>query len=146
MCVCVRAHTLLGLELGRCGCMVGHAFTCSTFPFPSLPLFHLNRLFTKGIILGYRRGQRKQHPHTSLVRLEGVDRKENTDFYLGKKLAYVYRAHKKSKAKGAKKPSKYRVIWGKVTRPHGNSGVVRAKFTRNLPPKTFGATVRVVSA
>ena len=103
------------------------------------------RLFTKGIILGYRRGQRKQHPHTSLVQLEGVTNKEHTGFYLGKRLAYVYRAHKRSKAKGNKKPSKYRVIWGKVTRSHGNSGVVRAKFTKNLPPKTFGATVRVVS-
>lgn len=33
----------------------------------------------------------------------------------------------------------------RVTRPHGNSGVVKSKFASNLPPHAFGASVRVVS-
>lgn len=32
----------------------------------------------------------------------------------------------------------------RVTRPHGNSGVVKAKFSSNLPPHAFGASVRIV--
>lgn len=36
-------------------------------------------------------------------------------FYLGKKVAFVYRASKEVRG------TKIRVIWGKVTRPHGMS-------------------------
>ena len=32
----------------------------------------------------------------------------------------------------------------RVTRPHGNNGVVKSKFRSNLPPHAFGASVRVV--
>ena len=34
-------------------------------------------------------------------------------FYLGKRVAYVYRGQKEVRG------TKIRVIWGKVTRPHG---------------------------
>ncbi|KAJ5886826.1 60S ribosomal protein L33B [Penicillium subrubescens] len=87
-----------------------------------------HRLYVKGRHLSYQRGKRNTNPNTSLVQIEGVEDSKAASFYLGKKVAFVYRA--KREVRG----SNIRVIWGKVTRPHGNSGVVRAKFRNNLPP------------
>ncbi|KAF1839062.1 ribosomal protein L35Ae [Decorospora gaudefroyi] len=97
-----------------------------------------HRLYVKGKHISYQRGKRNTNPGTSLLKLEGVDSTTAAQWYCGKRVAYVYRAQK------AIQGSKIRVIWGKVTRPHGNSGVVRAKFRNNLPPKSFGASVRVM--
>ncbi|EPE06793.1 60s ribosomal protein l33 [Ophiostoma piceae UAMH 11346] len=97
-----------------------------------------HRLYVKGRHLSYQRGRHVVRPKTSLIKIEGVDDTPAANFYLGKKVAYVY------KAQTEKRGTKIRVIWGKVTRPHGNSGVVRAKFTSNLPSRSFGASVRIM--
>ncbi|KAL3581616.1 hypothetical protein D5086_015948 [Populus alba] len=95
------------------------------------------RLYVRGTVLGYKRSKSNQYANTSLIQIEGVNTKEEVAWYAGKRMAYIY------KAKVKRDGSHYRCIWGKVTRPHGNSGVVRAKFTSNLPPKSMGARVRV---
>ncbi|KAJ4744618.1 60S ribosomal protein l35a [Rhynchospora pubera] len=95
------------------------------------------RLYVRGSILGYKRSKSNQYENTSLVQIEGVSTKEEVAWYCGKRIAYIY------KAKSSSKGTSFRVIWGKVTRPHGNSGVVRAKFKSNLPPESMGSKVRV---
>ncbi|KAI7863668.1 ribosomal protein L35Ae-domain-containing protein, partial [Spinellus fusiger] len=65
------------------------------------------------------------NPNTSLIQVEGVKTTKNAQFYLGKRIAYVYRARREVNG------SKVRVIWGRIAR-------------KNLPPKVFGASVRIV--
>mmetsp|Transcript_114415 Transcript_114415/g.160592 ORF Transcript_114415/g.160592 Transcript_114415/m.160592 type:complete len:135 (-) Transcript_114415:41-445(-) len=96
------------------------------------------RLYTKAVILGHKRSRANSYPTVTLLKLQGVLTREDTAFYLGKKVAYVYRA------KTEKRNSKWRILWGKIRRPHGNSGVVRAKFKNNMPPSAFGAQCRVM--
>ncbi|MBA0748269.1 hypothetical protein Gogos_005112 [Gossypium gossypioides] len=88
------------------------------------------------VVVGVR-SKSNQYPNTSLIQIEGVTTKEEVAWYAGKRMAYIY------KAKVKKNGSHYRCIWGKVTRPHGNSGVVRAKFKSNLPPKSMTIRSRV---
>ena len=73
------------------------------------------------------RGRRNQYEHTSLLKINNVNDKEGSKFYMGKRVAYIY------KASTSKSGSRFRVVWGKITRGHGSNGVVRAKFSTNLP-------------
>eukprot|EP00344_Euplotes_crassus_P001266 CAMPEP_0197012482 /NCGR_PEP_ID=MMETSP1380-20130617/62617_1 /TAXON_ID=5936 /ORGANISM="Euplotes crassus, Strain CT5" /LENGTH=107 /DNA_ID=CAMNT_0042435979 /DNA_START=20 /DNA_END=343 /DNA_ORIENTATION=+ len=96
------------------------------------------KLYVRARFLGFKRGKRMQKTHTSLLKLENVKTTKDANFYLGKRVAYIYRGLRKING------SSFRVIWGRITRPHGNSGVVRAKFRKNLPPAAMGSMLRVM--
>eukprot|EP01132_Coremiostelium_polycephalum_P009153 gene9153-11219_t len=98
-----------------------------------------DKLYSKGVVLGYRRSQATQYPNISLLRIEGVNTRADSTFYLGKKVALVSRVKKT-----LKNPTGFRITWGKVSKSHGSSGVVQARFVRNLPSKAMGAPVRVM--
>ena len=88
--------------------------------------------------MGFKRGQRTQRENTALVAIQGCKDRSATSFYHGKRVAYIYRLN------NAKTHKKYKAIWGKVTASHGQSGLVRAKFAKNLPPRAMGSSIRVM--
>lgn len=84
----------------------------------------------QGTILSYRRGRHTQNVNQVLVELEGLDSREKANELIGKKLVW-------------KTPSG-KEINGEIIAVHGNKGVVRAKFERNLPGQSFGTKVELI--
>eukprot|EP00168_Porphyra_purpurea_P017259 TRINITY_DN589_c0_g1_i16.p1 TRINITY_DN589_c0_g1~~TRINITY_DN589_c0_g1_i16.p1 ORF type:complete len:124 (+),score=38.68 TRINITY_DN589_c0_g1_i16:123-494(+) len=108
-----------------------------------VPAANRYRLYSKGLVMGYKRSLRNQYVNQVRIKVQGLDDKKDTDFYMGKRVAYIYKAKTVKKAT-PKTEGRYRVIWGKIIGTHGNNGCVRAKFRKNLPPTSFGGPVRVM--
>eukprot|EP01091_Cochliopodium_minus_P007338 TRINITY_DN17233_c0_g1_i1.p1 TRINITY_DN17233_c0_g1~~TRINITY_DN17233_c0_g1_i1.p1 ORF type:complete len:136 (+),score=25.05 TRINITY_DN17233_c0_g1_i1:60-467(+) len=101
------------------------------------------RLWTRGVILGYRRGRRNQYPSISLLKIDGVRTRSDAHFYYGKRVAFIYKAKTKTTTFRGKK-TRMRVVWGKIVKAHGNNGAVRARFSSAINSEHFGRTVRVM--
>jgi large subunit ribosomal protein L35Ae len=100
----------------------------------------LDRLYSRSVFLGFRRGISLQNTNQGLLRVEGVKSSEDAKWYVGKRVAYVYRGRRSNEEK---RITKHRSIQGRIISTHGNNGVVRASFNHNLPGQAVGKLVRV---
>jgi large subunit ribosomal protein L35Ae len=105
------------------------------------------RLYMKATLAGFRRGLNNQRKDTALIRIDDVNTKQDAEFYAGKRVAYVYHGYKVKRcvnfSKAPARRSNTRAVWGRVTKPHGNAGTVRAKFANALPGQAIGKRIRV---
>jgi large subunit ribosomal protein L35Ae len=86
----------------------------------------------KALILSFRRGRHTQRTNQFLLEIEGVDTKAKASQYIGKRVIWT--------SPGAAKKK----IYGKITQPHGNNGVLRARFSRGLPGTALGTNVQIL--
>ena len=91
------------------------------------------RLYVKAVFAGFRRNKVWVLNNQAILKLEGLNDKKEAQYYLGKRVVFIYKAK-----------DGYKTIWGRIMTQHGNNGLVRAKFLRNLPPRGIGSTVRVM--
>ena len=56
-----------------------------------LILLHIYSLYARAKFMGFMRSRHVQKVQTSLLQLDGVKTKADTDFYLGKRVCYVYK-------------------------------------------------------
>ena len=86
----------------------------------------------KGYIVSYRQSKKIIHPRFSVLKFDGIDsRKEAAKQLLGHTIAWETETGK--------------LIKGKITRIHGNSGAVCANFKKGgLPGQAFGSFVKII--
>lgn len=96
------------------------------------------RLWTKAKFLGFRRSKVRQNEKQSILKLEGVEDHKNAQYYFGKRVCYIYKAH------NTVNNTKFRTIWGRIAKAHGRNGQCIARFTRNLPANAMGGNLRVM--
>jgi large subunit ribosomal protein L35Ae len=83
----------------------------------------------EGIIINYRGSHKTQNTNQMIVKVEGVENREQASKLLNKTLTWITITGKEIK--------------GVVLKEHGNSGVVRVKFERGLPGQSIGTKVKI---
>ncbi|TNJ27838.1 Ribosomal protein L35a [Giardia muris] len=86
--------------------------------------------FIYATFVSYQRSKVKQRERVALFTLQGIRSREAALQAVGKVIGIV-------------NPASGKTIFGRVTCPHGNSGAVRARFFRNLPPQLLGNHARL---
>jgi hypothetical protein len=84
----LRAATVVGVLLARCErskqWSLSGTHACSRAR-------NTGRLYVKGVMMGFKRGLRNQHENTAILKVHNVADAESTQFYVGKRVCYIYK-------------------------------------------------------
>ncbi len=83
----------------------------------------------EGILMNYRRGRHTQYERQGLIKVPGIDSKEEAKKLVGKTVILEFKSSK---------------IYGKIASLHGNKGVVRVIFRKGIPGQAIGMKVRII--
>lgn len=97
-----------------------------------------SRVSVPATFVSYKRSQRRVYVRYALLRIENVATRAQAERYVGNAVE-MYIPKEKVQASGYKE----RVVKGYIHRVHGDSGVVRARFVKNLSPGFLGTKVSV---
>lgn len=84
---------------------------------------------SEAVIINFRRGRHRQRTNQLLLEAEGIDSRAKAAQLIGKKVVWT-------------SPAKKRIA-GRITSPHGNSGVLRARFEKGLPGTALTKKVEI---
>lgn len=85
----------------------------------------------KARVINYRGGKRTQKTNQFILQPEKSNSKEDAAKLLGKKVEWTTSSGKK--------------LVGEVTRVHGNSGAVVARFEKGLPGQALGTEIEILA-
>lgn len=83
----------------------------------------------KGRLSNYRRGVHTEYTNQYVIEVDGVNDRASASGIIGKRVVW--------------KTSTGKEIIGKVSKAHGNSGAVLARFEKGLPGQAIGTEVEI---
>jgi len=83
----------------------------------------------KALIVSYKRGRHLIHPRHALLKIPGISDRKKAQTLTGKKVFFTTKSGK--------------IIKGIISQPHGDKGVMRARFTKGLPGQAIGQEVTI---
>jgi large subunit ribosomal protein L35Ae len=89
----------------------------------------MSQISLKGVVLGYRTGQKTQKPKECILKLVNVRSSDDACRFIGRKVAWPTSKHN---------------FKGKIVALHGRNGLVRARFRKGLPQQAIGTFVEIV--
>ena len=85
----------------------------------------------EAVIVNFRMGRHHQTGNQAILSVESVSSKEEAEKLVGKTVNYVCEGKQK------------KIISGKISSSHGNSGAFRVLFDKGLPGQAIGTKVKI---